>query len=75
MLKVMLIFFCLQKSDEELLAFVYCFVKTVKESAVQLYLECVGKGGRLASTLNEYPILHIAELWIVLLALKYLIAV
>lgn len=67
----MLIFYCLQKKGEELLVFVCCFVKAVKESAVQLYLECAEKGGRLASTLNEYSVLHIAELWVVLIALKY----
>lgn len=60
--KVMLIFFCLQKNGEELLFFVGCFVKTVKESAAQLYLECGGKGDRLASMLNGYSILLIAEL-------------
>lgn len=69
--KVMLIFFCLQKNGEELLVFVCCLVKAVKGNAVQGHLECVGKGGRLASTLKEYSILHIAELWVVLIALKY----
>lgn len=54
----------------ELLGFVGCFVKAVKESAAQLYLQCRGKEGGLASMLNEYHVLHIAELCIVLMVVK-----
>lgn len=54
----------------ELLVFVGCFVKAVKESAAQLYLQWGGKEGGLASMLNEYHILHVAELCIVLIVIK-----